>query len=527
MTTLRGSQGTFILTALFALLALLVVPVFPHFVSPNEMSRWAAVVSLVDRGRLSFAPEVAALLGPRFEDVAERDGRLYPNKAPGAGVAALPGYLAIRPVAGSPGAASMRLAVTAMRWTASTVPVLLIAFLFAGALRSMEVPPDAAGVALLSLLFGTPLFSYGLLLFAHALVALGLFGGWVLLFHPDRSERASRDVAAGALLGLAVLADYPALVPAALLATAGAWGRPPARALRIALGALPPAVLFFGYNAAAFGGPLTLPVAHERLEAFRKLREHGAYGVGWPSAGNFLRLLFDPSKGLVVLSPILLAAGAAAPAAVRRLGTRSGGTLLAVPASLLLVYSGFPDWHGGFTVGARYLVPALPFLLVPLAFVRWGAVASSLAGASTAAVALTTLVFPFVPPGFPLPWGSFSARLLSEGLVAPNLLHLVWRPLAIVVPFALVLAAAAVATGRARLAPFLAGAFLWTGAGLALPLLFPLSPPLVVQRGYVEEVFFTRAGALARSMPTGVPVPPRLLARKALEETLPPSAWPF
>ncbi|MBK6405409.1 MAG: hypothetical protein IPF66_10380 [Holophagales bacterium] len=158
---------------------------------------------------------------------------------------------------------------------------------------------------------------------------------------------------------------------------------------------------------------------------------------------------------------------------------------------------------------------------------RWGPVAAALAGASTAAVALTTLVFPFVPPGFPLPWGSFAVPLLSEGLVAPNLFHFVWRPLAIAAPFVLVLAAALAAFGRQRLAPFLAGAFLWTAAGLALPLLAPLSPPLVVQRGYVEEVYFTREGALARAMPAGVPVPPRLGARKALEETLPPSAWPF
>ena len=188
MTTLRRSPGTWSVTGLFALLALLVVPVFPHFVSPNEMTRWAAVVSLVDRGSLSFAPDVAALLGPRFEDVAERDGRLYPNKAPGAGVAAVPGYLAVRPFAGPPGAGSMRIAVTAMRWSASTVPVLFLAILFAGAARSLRGSTGETGPAVLSLVFGTPLFAYGLLLFGHALVALGLFGGWLLLFHPDRSE---------------------------------------------------------------------------------------------------------------------------------------------------------------------------------------------------------------------------------------------------------------------------------------------------------------------------------------------------
>lgn len=515
------------LTGLFALLALLVVPVFPHFVSPNELSRWAAGASIVDRRSLAIAPDIAAHLGPRFEDVAERKGRLYPNKAPGATLAALPGYAATRPFAGPPGPASIRIAVTAMRWSAATLPVLLLALLFGRAVRDLRAEPGARRLALFALLFGTPLLAYGLLLFAHALVALALFGAWALLFPSERPESPGRDVAAGALLGLAVLSDYPALVPAALLTIVAACQRPIVRTLRIGLGALPAAALFFGFNTLAFGGPFELPVSHERFAAFRSLREHGAWGVGWPSGANLFRLLLDPSKGLLVLSPILLAAAASTPAALRRLGPRVGGTLLAVPVSLLLVYSGFPDWHGGFTVGARYLVPALPFLFLPLAFLRPGPFATALTGASTAAVALTTLVFPFVPPGFPLPWGSFSAPLLARGLVAPNLLHLVWKPLAIVVPFALVLAAAYAAVGARRMTPFLLGALVWTGVGLALPLLVPLAPPLVVQRGYVEEVYFGRDGAIARAMPPGVPVPPRLRERRALEKTLPPSPWPF
>lgn len=528
MTTPAAGSRAWIVAGLFALLATVLVPVFPHFVSPNELSRWAAVVSLVDRGRLSFDPEYFALLGPRFEDVAEREGRLYPNKAPGAGLAAIPGYLAARPLCGPPSGASIRPALAAMRATASTLPVLLLAAFFAAALRATGAARGEAAPALLALLFGTPVFAYGLLLFGHALVALGLFGAWALLFLPGREESAGRDAAAGLLLGLAVLADYPALVPAAILSLAALPGpRPARRLLAVGLGALPPALLFFGYNAAAFGGPFSLPVSFERYGTFRALREHGAWGIGWPSPANLLRLLLDPSKGLVVLSPVLLAALAATPAALRRLGPRAGATLLAVPVSLLVLYSGFPDWHGGFTVGARYVVPAIPFLLLPLAVARWGPVTTALAGASTAAVALTTLVFPFVPPGFPLPWGSFAAPLLSRGLVSPNLLHLVWKPLAIAVPFLLVLAAAAAAFDRRRLAPFLAGAVLWTAAGLFLPALAPLSPPLLVQRGYVEEVYFGRAGALAASMPEGVPVPPRLRARMEVEKTLPPAPWPF
>ena len=33
----------------------------------------------------------------------------------------------------------------------------------------------------------------------------------------------------------------------------------------------------------------------------------------------------------------------------------------------------------------------------------------------------------------------------------------------------------------------------WAAVGLALPRVAPLAPPLVVQRGYVEEVFFLGA----------------------------------
>ena len=520
MTTVSVGQRTRVVTGLFALLVLLVVPVFPHFVSPNEMTRWALAASVVEDRSLEVTQR-ARLLGPRMEDVAEVDGRLFSNKAPGTTLVALPGYLAARPFAGPPSVSSLRTSLTAMRLAGATLPVLLLAVVFA-----RLAPEEGRSEALYGLLFATPLLTYSLLLFAHALVAACLFGAWAALFAPGPGASATRDVAAGALLGLAVLSEYPAAIPALVLVAVAAW-RAPVRLLRIVLGGLPFAALLAAHNAACFGSPFRLSSGLEKDPSFRELAKQGLFGVGLPRPAILARLLLDPSKGLLVFTPLLLLLPSGLAAARRRLSPRGFASLVLVPLALLLTYAGYPNWHGGFTVGARYLVGALPFLLLPLAFVRWGPLATALAGASTAAVAITTLVFPFVPPGFPLPWGSFAAPLLSEGLVAPNLLHLVWRPLAIVVPFALVLAAAVVAMGRARLAPFVAGAFLWTAAGLALPLLAPLSPPLVVQRGYVEEVYFTREGALARSMPEGVPVPPRLRARKELEETLPPSPWPF
>jgi hypothetical protein len=521
MTTAARGTGAWTVTGLFALLALLVVPVFPHFVSPNEMSRWALASAVVEEGTLEVT-RPARLLGPRMEDVAEVDGRLYSNKAPGTSLVALPGYLVARPFVGPPSPAALRPSLTGMRLAGATLPVLLLAVVFA-----RLAPPEGRTEALFSLLFATPLLAYSLLLFSHALVATCLFGAWAALFSPAaRRTDASRDLAAGALMGLAVFSEYPAAIPAIALTLVAGW-RAPARLLRIVLGGLPFAAALGAYDAMCFGSPFRLSSGLEKDASFRELAGHGLFGIGLPRPSILGRLLLDPSKGLLVLSPLLLLVPAGLAEARRRLAPPAFLTLILVPLAMFLTYGGYPNWHGGFTVGARYLVGVLPFLLLPLAFLRWGPVTSALAGASVAAVTLTTLVFPFVPPGFPLPWGSFAAPLLAKGLVAPNLLHLVWKPLAIVAPFALVLAAAVVAAGRQRLGPFLGGAFLWTAAGLALPLVLPLAPPLVVQRGYVEEVYFTKGGALARSMPEGVPVPPRLLARKEMEEALPPARWPF
>ncbi|HYN43976.1 MAG TPA: hypothetical protein VE129_19515, partial [Thermoanaerobaculia bacterium] len=127
MTTVSGGQRALVVTGLFALLTLLVVPVFPHFVSPNEMSRWALAAAVVEDGTLEVT-ERAKLLGPRMEDVAEVDGRLFSNKAPGTALVALPGYLAARTFVGPPSADFLRPSLTGMRLAGATLPVLILAF---------------------------------------------------------------------------------------------------------------------------------------------------------------------------------------------------------------------------------------------------------------------------------------------------------------------------------------------------------------------------------------------------------------
>ncbi len=512
-STFSIQHSTFLVILLYALLALLVVPVFPHFPSPNEFSRWALAAAVVDDHTVEVT-RLAPLLGPN-EDLAEVDGRLYSNKAPGGALVGLPAYALARAVVGAPSAAAMRPTLDAMRLLAATVPAILLAMLFAAAARRLGAAEVRVTLAVAALLFGTPLFAYGLLNFSHALTAFALFAAWYLLFV---APSAWRDAGAGALIGLAASSEYPCALAGAVLVAFAVRER---SVVRIIAGGAPFALALAIYNRLAFGSVFTLSSAHERNEQFRGLAGGGLFGIGIPDLGTLLRLLLDPSKGLFVFSPILLMALAALPRARRAMTARQFWSLVITPLVLIIPYAGYPNWHGGWTVGARYLVPTLPFLLFPLILAAESTLESLALGASIAACGITALVFPFVPPDFPLPWSSFALPLLSHALVTPNLLHFVARPLAIIVPFALVAAAAVLATRR-RFA-LLGG----VAAVLIVGALVARSANMRIERAFIEEVYFERPNAIQREEGTEIMVSPELLKRAAALRMQPPTIWPF
>src|SRR6185436_13491986 len=201
--------------------------------------------------------------------------------------------------------------------------------------------------------------AYGLLLFSHALVASALFAAWYFL-HEEK-----RDVLAGALLGLAVAAEYPIAIPAAILVAPLVRSR---RILPVIAGGLPFAIGLAAYHIIAFGSPLANPYAFSKLAEYRELAGGGILGIRLPSLANAARLLVDPTYGLFVFAAVLLLAIPALPALRERMSRAAWWTLILVPLSLLVIYAGYPFWHGGWNVGPRYLMPAVPFLAAPLLF---------------------------------------------------------------------------------------------------------------------------------------------------------------
>jgi hypothetical protein len=496
--------------ALYAVLALLAVPIFPHFVSPNEMTRWATAAAIVDGHTFEITPLLPLLGGNAFEDASEVDGRVYSNKAPGAALIGLPAYAIARAVVGPPSAATMRATANAMRIPAATIPLLLLAWSMSRAAKKLGATDERRDVAILALLFATPLFAYGLLNFSHALTAAALFGAWAMVF----VER--NDYAAGALIGLATVSEYPCAIAGVVL-LACAWRRAP---LMIA-GGLPFAIGLAIYNRLLFGSIFALSSGSERNAQFRAMAREGIFGIGIPQLTTLAKLLFDPARGLFVFAPILLVALAALARARRAMPRDAFLALVLVPLSLIVFYSGYPNWHGGWSIAPRYLAAAVPFLLFPLVFAASSIIEWLALGASLAAVVPLALTFPFPDRSFAAPWSTLALPLLRDGLVAPNVMHLIARPLAIVIPFAIVFIAVIHIAKRNAIS---------VAAGIAV--MFALGafvPTTLTDRlriGYIEEVYFEQPGAMSRAV-GGLPLPPRAVIRAQNEKALPPTSWPF
>jgi hypothetical protein len=509
------------LLALYGILSVLVVPLYPHFPSPNELSRWALTVSIVEQGSFEVS-HLPRLLGDRVEDLALRDGHLYSNKAPGGSLVAVPAYALARALVGPPNRDNLRETLTAMRLGISTIPLLLLGLAFIREAQRVGIAAPRIAFALTAMLFGTPLFAYGLLLFSHVLTAVALFGTWLLLFAEPRLRAPTRDLAAGALIGLAAISDYPTAVPGVVLAIFAVRRHGLVSGLRLLAGTLPLLAALALYNYVAFGSAFALSSSFERWPDYRQLRQSGIWGVRFPSAAIGARLLLDPSKGLLVFSPVLVLAFAAVPAARRRLESAAFWSLLLAPLALLLVYAGFSDWHGGWTVGARYLVPAMPFLAYLLLFGRPRFLDAPLLGASVAAVGLTTLVFPFVSEAYAFPWASFAMPLLLKGLVVPNLMHFLSPIAAVALPFAILVAALLLAVEPRR--------SLFTAAGLAGWLLVGFFcvatwfPDTDGNRWYVEQVYFEQLNPASEPASR---LDPRIVQRILVDRLMPPSSWPF
>jgi hypothetical protein len=358
----------------------------------NATSRIGLAVSLADRGS-PYIDDFAALT----HDKATLGDHFASDKAPGVSFLALPAVaVAVRIVrlldpdtqwVRPADEVSPRYATTSpsLRWvmwlatltTSSLYTALAVVALFRIALL-LNVTVQGALFGAIIYGFATPTWGWATTFFSHATCgAFLVFGLWVVILAstPGRQWSKARTVAfglgAGLLLGSAIVIEYPAVLAALLISAYAVWRSrrltPDRTVLAVGgavIGALIAGIPLMVYNNALFGSPFSLSYSYSD---FQEMHE-GLWSIHWPKPLIAIKILFSGERGLLWLSPIL-ALTPIAWCAMERAGERALMILcLAIFLSFLIVNSGVFDWKGGGSTGPRYIMPSLPFLALPFAW---------------------------------------------------------------------------------------------------------------------------------------------------------------
>src|SRR5215831_7199052 len=382
-------------------------------------------------------------------------GHFYSTKAPGLAFAAVPVVAAARPFVRAAGLDPLSpKGLDALLYLATVVTVALPTALAGACLFQVALTLGASvgGGAFAAIAFGlaTPIWCYATLFWGHALAAACLVFAFTAAVALREFDSPRCDLMLGTILGLAtgwaVVTEYPAMPPAAILvalAFAHAWPNGRLRLLRIATGlaagALPCLVALVTYQYATFGSPFR--VGYMYTVNFASTMNEGFMGLTYPKWYVLREILVGSFRGLLPLAPILAAAPLGFVLLWRRVQARKiAAASVAIAVYYVLLNAAFRDWHGGMSYGPRHLSPALPFLCIALAplwtraspafRVLLGALA--LFGAVMSLIAVSTT--PMLPetlknPVRDLLWPAFRVGDLSVSpaesfLVDPKLHHL-------------------------------------------------------------------------------------------------------
>lgn len=443
---------------------------FPSLRSPNELTRVYLASALVEDGSVQLDRQLKR--NPRIFDLSVRKiagkRHYYSDKAPGVALLAAPALALQRALAGP---VSLDAKVRLTRLWVSTLPTTGLLLLLLALLRALLRTPRLPALLVLAYALASPAAAYASMAYGHQLTAVVLFALFVAILKTSPEAPAWRAALVGAGAVLAVMIEYPSallLVPFAVFFAARVRLRP--RALLAAtLGALPLALVLMAYHQLAWGSPFKTGYSFIAT-AFKEVHAQGVLGVAWPRVSHAYLSFLSPAKGLFFFAPWLALALPGLRALWRAepaQGSAPQGLVLDLDArrfvlAFLVLYALFVSALvyplGGWTVAQRHLVPALPFMVLPVGLfvdrlelrTGWGrALLVGLALPALLACGISALVWPHWQEHLRNPFWQLGWPLFRDGWVAPSALQALGVPAH---AFALLLLAVAAAIWLADLA---------------------------------------------------------------------------
>ena len=352
---------------------MLTLTCYSYFVqSPgwNQSSHMALIMSIANRHQLNIDPYQGST-----GDKAFYKGHYYSDKAIGVAVLGVPAYIFfsnLQHLNLYPSMlADIRYPLYLVTLISVALPSALLCVLLYQVLLMILAPRRTwAFVLTLFYSFGTMAFPFSVMLFEHQAAAVFSFATfYVLLKVRQRPDSPWLLALAGTLAGLGVLMEYQALIIAiALFVYAALVVRRKILLTFFLLGGLPWALVLLGYNDAAFGGILQLGYNYEANPDFGAMKT-GFFGITLPRWSSLVTILVGP-LGLLRLSVFLWFVPFGVWQAFRLARWRRECVLCLVIFLVFVLWNaGYYLPLGGNSPGPRFLVVALPFLMIPMAFV--------------------------------------------------------------------------------------------------------------------------------------------------------------
>jgi len=347
-------------------------------------------------------------------DLSILEGRLYPNKPPGAVLAAVPAYFAIYHVERALGIDPddwWPLTINAYLTTVFSVSLLTAlggAAFYRISLRLFSSAPTwAYAASTMAFGLGTLILPFATMLSDHDMVAaFSLFSfGLFLKAREGGAPSAGSDsllLVSGMLSGITLLLSYASVIWVVSFTLYAAWViRTPRKVIDLLAGAVFPWTLLAWYHWICFGSVWANASTYQ-YEIFQG-KEMLLFGMfGLPQFDVIIKLLFSSYRGLFFTSPVLALSCIGFWLMATRYKKHAEVALFAaIFIGFLLMNSSFNHWQSGWSIASRYLIPALPFLSLPLTLVFERLPRTTLAGAAISAMImlLVTAVDPQPPEG--------------------------------------------------------------------------------------------------------------------------------
>jgi len=375
---------------LFLLLIVCFTYFFPRWADWSQNSRLNLTLAIVDLGSLSIDPYVS-----NTGDYALFEGRYYTDKAPGPSFLAVPVYAAVRPILKSDPFQNILIRMSSSAAFADTLNeegtglledklyfatvLLIVTFVcisipaaFLGILiyrftRYLGASPVWAVTTVLIYGLATNAFPYSGAFFSHQLSAFLLFGAFYIGFLVQHDViHPGFLTAAGFMLGYSLISEYPTFLIAVGIFAYIVFSRKGKRWIGALLaGGFVPGLLLMVYNWAIFRTPL--PVGYRYSELYVEQHSVGLISISYPRLEALWGITFSSYRGLFFVSPVLLLAIFGLILWWRWGKFRKEAIVCSWSVVIFFLFNASSVmWQGGFSIGPRYLIPMLPFLIIGL-----------------------------------------------------------------------------------------------------------------------------------------------------------------